>query len=269
MRSVKYLVVAGAFSLLAPAANAADLAIMPPPAPPAVEFGGWYLRGDIGMTNQGLRDIHNVQMDSATAFTWLDKGRFDAGPLFGLGVGYQFNSWLRGDLTGEYRGRVSFDALDQFDNGGTINTNHYTAKKSEWLFLANGYIDLGTWSGVTPFVGAGIGTARVQIDSYRDDNIIAGGGGWAPSASRWNFAWAIHAGLGYQVSRNLTLEFAYRYVDLGKGMTGDTINYDGTNPIVGNSTYFNHITSHDLKFGVRWLLDSEPDYAPPPLVRKG
>jgi hypothetical protein len=30
------------------------------------------------------------------------------------------------------------------------------------------------------------------------------------------------------------------------------------------------ITSHDLKLGVRWNLDSAPAYAPPPpLIRKG
>jgi hypothetical protein len=33
---------------------------------------------------------------------------------------------------------------------------------------------------------------------------------------------------------------------------------------------FRDITSHDLKLGVRWNLDSpQPVYAPPPLVRKG
>jgi hypothetical protein len=33
---------------------------------------------------------------------------------------------------------------------------------------------------------------------------------------------------------------------------------------------FKDITSHDLKFGVRWNLESpQPVYAPPPLVRKG
>ena len=33
--------------------------------------------------------------------------------------------------------------------------------------------------------------------------------------------------------------------------------------------HFKNITSHDLKFGVRWDLSSPPVYAPPPLMRKG
>jgi opacity protein-like surface antigen len=37
------------------------------------------------------------------------------------------------------------------------------------------------------------------------------------TASKWNLAWAVHAGLAYKVNPSLTLELAYRYVDLGDG----------------------------------------------------
>src|ERR1700731_1085051 len=61
MRSVTFLIAAGAASLLSSTAFAADMAIAPPPqyyAPPPVEdFGGWYLRGDIGMTNQSVKSL--------------------------------------------------------------------------------------------------------------------------------------------------------------------------------------------------------------------
>jgi hypothetical protein len=32
---------------------------------------------------------------------------------------------------------------------------------------------------------------------------------------------------------------------------------------------FHDITSHDVKLGVRWELNSPPVYAPPPLITKG
>ena len=33
---------------------------------------------------------------------------------------------------------------------------------SSAVFLANGYVDIGTWWGVTPFVGAGVGGAATS-----------------------------------------------------------------------------------------------------------
>jgi predicted dehydrogenase len=52
------------------------------------------------------------------------------------------------------------------------------------------------------------------------------------------------------------------------GLTGDLRSFDGTNAF-NNPMTFKHITSHDLKLGVRWDLSSPPVYAPPPLMRKG
>jgi hypothetical protein len=54
---------------------------------------------------------------------------------------------------------------------------------------------------------------------------------------------------------------------MGDGLTGDPRAFDGTNNIV-NPTTFKGLTSHDLKMGVRWNLDSPPPDAPP-AMRKG
>src|SRR5690606_5907395 len=152
--------------------------------------------------------------------------------------------------------------------------NNYTAKKSEWLFLANVYADLGTWYGVTPFVGAGIGFARVGIHSFRDAGIDPIGGGptlaFANSDYKWNFAWALHAGVAYEVTKNFTVELAYRYVNLGDGRSGDIIAFDGTNTIY-NPMHFRNIDSHDLKLGLRYQFASGGYDGPDlfePLMRK-
>jgi len=254
-------------------ARAADMPMIPPP-PPIEEFGGWYLRGHIGMSNQGFRGLDNISFATAPGFTWLDRGGFDSAPLFGIGLGYQYNSWLRFDLTGEYRGSASFKALDQYTDvvncppPNNFCTNDYNAIKREWLFLANAYVDLGTWYSVTPYVGAGLGFANITIDNFRDTNVLVGGGGWAPGASKWNFAWALYAGMSYKVTPTFSVDLGYRFVSLGKGTTGDLLNLDGTNPTPNNPMIFKGIYSHDLMLGVRWLF-AEPFAPPPPLYRKG
>jgi opacity protein-like surface antigen len=276
MRSVKIFVVAGAASLLSSMALAADMAIAPPPmsyAPPPADFGGWYLRGDIGFSNQRVDNIRNTNAALYTGLTsFQETTGFDTGGIYQIGAGYQFNHWFRVDVTGEYRGSSNFHGLDLISFPGGFGADTYNASKSEWLFLANAYADLGTWWCITPYIGAGIGTARVSISNFTDTGINNSGGGAVPSlvtaanGSQWNFAWALHAGLAYRVNPNMAIELGYSYVNLGNGTTGVDSAFD--NSVGGHVFQFHNITSHDLKLGVRWNLDSPPAYVPP-LVTKG
>lgn len=275
MRTLKNLLAAGAASLISTAALAADLPMPPPYIPPPVQdFGGWYLRGDIGLSNQRIKERHYSRYDTTILPGSLDQTTdFKSAGIFGIGAGYQFNSWFRADVTGEYRAKSNYTGRDTFqllDSSPGIPDN-YTGHKSEWLFLANAYADLGTWWCITPFVGAGIGTARVTMGGFRDFHDDGTLTGLAPDASKWNFAWALHAGLAYKISPSWTMELAYRYVDMGDGATGSLYNA-GTGFTINQPMNFRHITSHDVRLGVRWAIDPTPSYAPPmlpPLIRKG
>jgi len=306
MRCARIAVIAAAAMLAATAAKAAEPPVYQPPPPvpqpicvpraqaylyPGVpicleeEFGGWYLRGDIGITNQRVDKLENALLPSSARTVNLD---FDSAGLFGLGVGWQFNNWLRFDVTGEYRSASDFTGLHVVSGPFT---DEYRAKKTEWLFLANAYVDLGTWWCLTPFVGAGIGTSRVTIASFTDVCTTCAGGSVAfgGTESKWNLAWALHAGLSFQATNNLAVEFAYRYTHLGDGITGDVVTFNGVNAF-HNPTTFKDLTSHDLKLGLRWTCCDEPApapqpvmyqppppppvyqqplYAPPPVMRKG
>jgi opacity protein-like surface antigen len=275
MRSVKSLIAAGAASLLSSAAFAADMPIASPPmyAPPVVEdFGGWYLRGDIGFSNQRVDRLNNP--DDARLTSSSQNLTFNTAGIFGLGAGYKFNNWFRADVTGEWRGNSQFFGKDSITYVGGFGTDTYHGTKSEWVVLANAYADLGTWWCVTPFIGAGVGGARVSIANFTDQSHAIEGGPVLPglafgdNVSKWNFAWALHAGLAYKVTPNFTVELAYRYLDMGDGLTGDLRRFDGVNERF-NPTTFKNITSHDLKLGVRWDLSSPVVYAPPPLMRNG
>jgi len=270
MVNVRVLMIAGVAALSATAAKAADLPL--PPAPGVVEeAGGWYLRGDIGMSNQRVGSLFNVLYNTATSVNTAQKD-FDSAPIFGLGVGYQYH-WFRADVTGEYRGKANFHGLDIVTSGGNNFTDEYRGSKSEWLVLANVYADLGTWWNVTPFIGAGIGASYNTIHNFLDVCTTctpAPGVATGATASKWNFAWALHAGLAYKATRNMTVELAYRYVNLGDAMSGDLIDYLGGNT-VNNPMYFRGLTSHDVKLGVRWMLDAPESRTVvlPPLMRRG
>ncbi|WP_099865377.1 outer membrane protein [Pararhizobium haloflavum] len=239
-------------------ANAADLYIPPVVEEPApLPVGGWYLRGSIGMSNQSIDRLSYEYFDvEGYTHTFLDDGGFDSAPTVSLGFGYQANDWLRGDITAEYRGKASFNALDRVveDATGFTYTNNYEAKKSEWLFLANAYADLGNFHGIVPYIGAGIGTSRNTISHFTDDN-SAGGGGFAGKDSEWDLAWALHAGLGYQVTDRMTVDFGYSFVNLGDGSTAPAENYDPMFSRPNDGFKFEDITSHDFKLGLRYAFN--------------
>jgi opacity protein-like surface antigen len=283
MRSVKYLVAAaGAASLFSSAALAADMpSIMPPPqqqyyAPPVQDFGGWYLRGDIGMTNSSAKLFsNNYATVPAGGLQQLGEG-FSGGTSYGIGAGYQFNNWFRADVTGEYRSRVNFSGTDIATfPGPVVFSDVYNGGYKSWVGLVNGYVDLGTWWCLTPFIGAGVGFANVETTGLQDsgskytvaNGAVGGASYFASGASTTNFAWAAHAGVAYKVTNNFTIELAYRYLDMGTAGHGYGQSFDGSN--AGPSSFkFRDLTSQDLRIGVRWTCCDLPP-PPPPLIRKG
>lgn len=256
-----------------PAAQAADLPVyMPLKAPVVQDFSGWYLRGDIGFSNQSVDKMHQHLEDVvAESFTYTSKD-FDSAPFFGIGAGYKFNNWLRADVTGEYRGRANLHAT-AIGNAGSVD--NYQGSKSEATGLVNLYVDLGTWARVTPFIGAGVGVSYNRIHDFYDTCAAGACAGQITALAdgtggKWNLAWAGYAGLAYEVNPGLTVELAYRYISLGDAQSGWFHNINPANSIAPGPYQFTNITSQDLKLGVRWnLFEPEPMPAAPPLMRKG
>jgi opacity protein-like surface antigen len=252
----KTAIAACALAATALPALAADIPYEPVPVPPAV-LGGWYLRGDIGYSNQEVDELFNVLYDTADSVDNVHK-EFTGAPFIAGGIGYRFNNWFRVDATGEYRSKAEFNGADLYTITG-LGTfpDVYTAKKSEYLALINGYVDLGSWHGISPFIGAGVGAANVEIAAFTDIGVGTAGFpaiAFGEENDEWNFAWAVYAGLGMDVTDNFTVELAYRYLDLGDGASGDLVPYDGPG-LIDNPMEFHDISSHDVKLGFRYQFN--------------
>jgi opacity protein-like surface antigen len=267
MGNTRLLAAAAATVLFAmPAAHAADLPVAPAFQPAPVEASGWYLRGDIGMSSQQLSDMHQRFQDVTTESFTVTNNNFDSAPFVGIGVGYTVNSWLRTDVTLEYRGRANMNLM-QTGNQGTFDTYH--GNKSEITGLWNVYADLGTWWCFTPFVGAGVGFSYNRIEDFYDVNPLTNGLAVADGVgSKWNLAWALYAGVAYQVTPTFAIELAYRYINLGDAQSGYFHNAVPAFSVAPGPFEFKNITSNDLKVGFRWQF-GEPPPPPPPLMRKG
>lgn len=282
MRHLRMLAITGWLALGgAGSAIAADLPLPPAPvlAPVAEDFGGWYLRGDVGVGIGQLTSQKSTFNPAVTVPDFaIDNHNIRSAALLGAGVGYQFNSWFRADVTGEWRNRQGYRVNESYNGAvfgipcanGRCGDAYYGKVQTTALFLANGYFDLGTWSGLTPYVGAGLGTGYTKFGPIQDfgTDPAAAGYGYAPGNTRWRFAWALMAGVGYAISPNLMLDVGYRYLDLGKIKSEAFGCANGG--VCANEIQSAHLASHDVRVGLRWLFGAPvaPPSAPPPLVRK-
>ncbi|MGD0334542.1 MAG: outer membrane beta-barrel protein [Xanthobacteraceae bacterium] len=258
MVSVKSVIAAGAAAFISTAACAADMALPPPPQlayPVPVQASGWYLRGDIGvgMTDAFSLDYLPNPLNPPNNFAFQHSSMADT-MFFNVGVGYELNNWLRFDVTGEYRAKTAVNAFGTYTYGGGAFGDAYQGNLSSWVALANGYVDLGTWWCVTPFVGAGIGGAYNTMNGLTDIGIGTSGTGIGRNSASWSPAWALYAGLTYNVTQSFKVDLTYRYLNYGS--VTDTIDCTGgCNP---DSYKFGNLSSQDIMLGVRFLLLPEP-----------
>lgn len=247
--------------VLATGAKAADMPVYYEPEA-VEEYGGWYLRGDIGASFQFSDDLDSPYFDvieAAGGDLYLFDSEWSPSWFIGAGIGYQINDSFRVDVTGEYRFDSDFNANDAYDTGpadGVIDgTNDYDGTKEEAVFLFNAYYDFESYGIVKPYVGAGVGAAWIKISDFTDTSPFPLALGLSDSTETWNFAAALYAGATIDLRDNLKLDVGYRFLYMGDAETEDLLALDGSNPTVGNSFNFDNIMSHDLKVGLRYMFN--------------
>lgn len=233
--------------LMMSAAQAADYGADPlvdaPSLIPPEEIGtGWYLRGDIGyMRNTASGSWRQDQ------FT---KEQASNGYSGQIGFGYKYNEWLRADLTAERIDKFDMRSSAPCRNLGCLpgDRSQERAQLSAWTLMANGYIDFGNWGGVTPYVGAGLGAARVSVagsqsfnpgDMIADDRFATG--------ERWSIAASGMAGASYDLGRGLQIDAGYRYLWIAGGISGASSN-------VNQKIEYKDISSHQVRVGLRYFV---------------
>lgn len=223
----------------AQAVQAADLPPLPDLDRPLIDErplgAGWYLRGDVGIGSTGLGSAVSKDAPGTREHT---NRRMGTSMSLGAGAGYQFNSWLRADVTIDHR----FDARyrGQTRVGGA--DWHHQGQMSATTMLANAYLDLGTWHAFTPYIGAGVGFSAKRLNQYE----ITSGGTTATlkNRNRNDFAWALMAGVAIDTGANTSLDLGYRYLNLRHVNTGITAGVGGVS--------LRSLESHEFRAGLRW-----------------
>lgn len=173
--------------------------------------GSPYLSVDVGVT--WLDDADNTFKGTGDKF----KSEYDTGFTVGAAAGYDFNMW-RAEFEIAYR-QNSLDKIKgvfDVDNGngngdivlaqvGTVESRSAGGDVSALSFMVNGYFDFHNQSPLTPYLGGGIGLARVSV------NDLSVGGEKIVDDSDTVFAYQLAAGVGWEFMPNLILDLGYRY----------------------------------------------------------
>jgi opacity protein-like surface antigen len=253
----KRLSLAGFAAMLSTAGFAADL-----PAPviehiPQVPVaGGWYLRGDIG---------YKVYRDPDLKYGTIDfyDESIDNTFMVGAGVGYKFNNHFRADFTIDYEFPATVDAKGPCSPCVAPGYSVERADLDVWTFMLNGYVDIGTWYNITPYVGAGLGASYVSANDINFRN-PDGTTGTYPSGSKWNLAWALMAGASYDLTPNWSLDAGYRYLNIGSGRSGTFTTAGQTSHIK-----YEDLSAHEFRLGARYTFNTVATpsyYAPQPPI---
>ncbi|RPI66527.1 MAG: porin family protein, partial [Geobacteraceae bacterium] len=100
-------------------------------------------------------------------------------------IGYQINDIDKGTVYSR-RGYAS----------GSVSDGDVTALS----LMANGYFDFVNTTPFTPFISAGLGMARIDINDF-------GGSDFDDTV----FAYQFGAGVGYAINKHINIDLTYRY----------------------------------------------------------
>jgi opacity protein-like surface antigen len=229
--------------MLLSVASAALIAMLPSTA--FADDAGWYLRGNAGYGTHNDIDITGDLVGDVES---------EGNATGSVGLGYDFgNNW-----------RLELDAAQLFTNLGQISQTPSSSAKLEtttgFLNAIYDFSDFGRWE---PYVGAGIGIVRGNATAVAHD-FQTGGAGSADISTPvcsgvacsfkdgdTGLGWQLLAGLGYEISDNLTWDTHYRY------MNSNNLDFTGSvAPALGSlaaaAATFEDVGSHALMTGFRY-----------------
>lgn len=143
--------------------------------------GGVAQRGDTDLTGSGI----NTTVDFETG--WVVRGNF----------GYAYSNGFRTELEGSYSAS-DVDSIKGAANG--------SGDSDAYALMVNGLYDINLGWAVTPYVGVGVGAARVGADGASPV------GGSSINDKSVDFAYQGIAGLAFPINEKLSLTADYRYI---------------------------------------------------------
>ena len=208
----------------------------------------------------------------------LDSDKYEAVGYLNPDINSPQEYGCLGTLTVE---TVNFDGQGNVVGGSSVSGDarqgcevSTSINNSAWNGTVNGYVDLGTYAGFTPYIGAGVGLlysrTKFQMSAYCENDEFVGevinfqqttrtfecypATGDEPgeyiaidfNEFNYNLMYALNAGVSYKFNENISLDVGYQYMN-SPDFTSYTISSAGLQRHEG-------LDAHQVKVGVRYDL---------------
>ncbi|NOQ45367.1 MAG: outer membrane beta-barrel protein [Desulfobulbaceae bacterium] len=195
----------------------AALTVLAAPMSSMAADDSFYVKANIGVGMAMDTDIDNVPNAGDTA-----KMTYDSGFIGSLAAGYDFANPLRLEI--EFiRQKNDLDITSSNNFYGTFNEGDLKTHS----FMFNGFYDVDTGSAWTPFIGAGLGWSKLDINDP----------GFNDSDSDDVFTYQFIGGVAYAFNDQWSVDAQYRFM--------------GTSDATIDGADFN-FNSNDLMLGLRY-----------------
>lgn len=183
---------------------------------------GPYVSGNLGLAMPSDSDVNNSGLPGLTVVVESDMGL-----ALGVAAGYGFGNNIR------IEGEVVWQKND-VDKASLLGIElDFTGDTSSLALLLNGYYDFVNESAFTPFISAGLGYARVELN---DIGVVGGDDPF--SVDDKVLAYQIGAGVAYAANEKVSVDVKYRYLgtsdlEYGTEVFTETMEYSSHNVYAG------------------------------------
>ena len=217
----------------------------------AIDLDGFYITPKGGISKS---------MDTGVIFGDAGGGQFDikdndlgTGYVFGLSVGKYITNNFRVELEASQRGGLEYDT--EYASEPNLGTTTKADIKTQSIFI-NGFYDFESFaiinSLVTPYIGGGIGISRNKmgvVTEVTPENEVA----YLDGNKVSQFSYKLAAGTLINLTKKLSLDINYQYVDLGSFKSGlDYVASGGATGTLTEALNGGEIKTQELMVGLQY-----------------
>ncbi len=143
---------------------------------------------------------------------------------YSVGVGYKINECFRGDLTYNRVDNLKYSVGNKNDKNSDKNSNNNKAsdgrkfeqKVNLQSAMVNLYYDLPTKQTFVPYLGAGVGYAKINpgvatTTTEKTKTVI-----YDKGENTNGFSYALMAGIAYNINEQFSIDLGYKFQNYGK-----------------------------------------------------